>query len=131
MNSEDDAVISAHYSLVDYIEMAGWSARPLVMVTLGLIILGLKLFISKPAPSVRWAYTIAASLPLFIGISGTLTSFIAAFSALGAKGSADNSRFHGAMGEIVLPLVIGLFGAAMVMTLAFFLWMRNMKPGRQ
>jgi hypothetical protein len=128
MNPEEAAIEVYHYSLVDYITMAGWSSRPLVVSMLGLLILGIILFKKRPSPSVRWGYTMAASLPLFIGFAGTISNLMSAVATLGAKGSSDNAKFHGAMGEIILPLTIGLFGAAIAMTLAFFIWMRSMKP---
>ncbi len=131
MNPEDAAVEGFHYSLVDYIKMAGWSSRPLVASILGLLILGIILFKQRPSPSVRWGYTMAASLPLFIGFVGTISTLMTAVATLGSKGSSDNARFHSAMGEIILPLAIGLFGAAITMTLAFFIWMRSMKPAGQ
>ena len=120
-----------HYSLIDYVEMAGWSARPLVTVFLGLIIVGIKLFVKKPDPGVRWGYTIVASLPFFIGMTGTVTGLITAFSTLGSKPSSDLSRFFGVMGEVILPLGMGLFGSAIAMTLAFLVWMRGMEPAKQ
>ncbi|WP_395749275.1 hypothetical protein [Prosthecobacter sp.] len=131
MNTEEAAIEVCHYSLVDYISMAGWTSRPLVLSILGLLILGIILFKKRPSPSVRWGYTMAASLPLFIGFVGTTTGLMTVLSTLGLKGPPDRARFHAAMGEVILPLTIGLFGAAIAMTLAFFIWMRSMKPAGQ
>jgi hypothetical protein len=117
-----------HYTLLDTLQMAGWSGRPLAVATLGLIVLGVVLLVKRPSPSSRWGYTMASALPLLIGLTGTVTGMMSAFSTLGSRALADGIRFFAAMGEVTLPLSIGLFGSAIAMTFAFFVWIRGVKP---
>ena len=129
MNTIPEVVeVTGNDSLLDFILMAGWTGRTLVVLMLGLLILGIILIKKKPSPSVRWGYTMAASLPVLIGFIGTSTALISEFAVRGSKLASDRTYIYVIMGKAFLPLAIGLFGAAVVMTLAFFVWMRSMKP---
>jgi hypothetical protein len=80
---------------------------------------------------VRWGYTMAASLPIFIGFMGTSTALISEFAVRGSKLASDRTYIYLIMEKAFLPLAIGLFGVAIAMSLAFFVWMRSMKPAGQ
>lgn len=118
-----------HYTVMDTLEMAGWAGQPLALVTLALSVLGVICMIKRLSLSGRWGFTIAACLPFLIGVSGTVTGMMSAFATLKTRGLADGSRFFAAMAEVALPFSIGLFCSALVMTLAFLVWLRGPRPG--
>jgi len=62
-----------------------------------------------------------------IGLLGTVTGMMSAFSTLGTSGSGDPSSLAGAIGEVLIATASGLFIA--IPAFAFFYYLRNRAAG--
>jgi protein SCO1/2 len=61
--------------------------------------------------------------PRMIGLTGTVTGMMSAFSTLSTSGAGDPSKLSGAIGEVLIASASGLFNA--VPAFIFFYFLRN------
>ncbi|WP_395743832.1 hypothetical protein [Prosthecobacter sp.] len=114
-----------HYSLLDVVKMMGWSAWPVFLWTLLLLVLGAIALVKRFPPGKCWAFVIGAFVPACYGVAGTVTGAMSAFATLRSGGLSDPAKFHGALHEISLAATAGFFCSAVLMTLAIFVWLRS------
>ncbi len=114
-----------HYSLLDSLQMMGWSAKPIFLWTLLLLVIGIVGLVKRFPPSKCWAFVVGALVPACYGVAGTTTGALSAFATLRVSGSSDPAKFHGALHEISLAVTAGFFCSAVLMTLAIFVWLRS------
>ena len=126
MNAITDASsIEMHYILLDSLQMMGWTAKPIILWTLLLLVLGIFALVKRFPPSKCWAFMIGAFVPACYGIAGSVTGAMSAFSTLKVGGPSNPAMFHGALHEISLAVTAGFFCSAILMTLAILVWLRS------
>ena len=108
---------------------AGWSARTIVGFFALLVVLGLFALIRGVPVSSRWACSIACLFPAVIGMLGTTTSTMRAFSIIGPAGMRNPAMLFSVIMEVGAALMLGLAATAILLALATLVWLRGARDG--
>jgi hypothetical protein len=100
---------------------SGWA---ILLLTLALICLFLKLGIQRTSIGSAAACSVLSLIPLAVGLLGTCSIAMKAFSMIGTSGLMDMSRTFSALYEVLLPLKVGLVASALTLSLSLFVWLR-------
>lgn len=116
---------SESLTLRELLQQSGSYGIMAILLSAALAIVGVVLLIARPRSHARAAYAVAAIAPSLVGLAGSVASSIAAFRAIGI----EPSMFHvyAAIAEVSQALILGLFGSAVLMSLATLVWLM---PGR-
>lgn len=130
-NAGESPVMMRHLTLLDHFQMMGTFAMPTLAVIAALMAGGIAMLIARPHANARIGYSALCVLPAIFGLTGLVTGCIKAFSTLGASGMGDGSKLMAVVAEVSEVFVFGLFGSAITMTLAIFVWLmpERTEPG--
>ena len=131
MNTEQVSFTLKKSALMDHLDLAGWAGLPILVITVGLLIGGIVLVLARAPFHVRWGYLLCSPLPALLGLCGTLNGAVRAFEALGPEGLLNSRNSLPALGEILHAFAIGLFGSALLGTMAMVVMMRRERTARE